>query len=119
MIKLISTAVVAVAVVIAGWHFEFGTQHNATFTVQSLDDQASGRSGHQYLVFTTNGDVYKNTDSWLHGKTDSSQVQAMLQPGRTYTCPVYGFRFFLFSSYPDILDGCKDVTPARAVRTHA
>lgn len=113
MIKLAIGAVIAVVLAVVGWHFEYGTQRTVTFTVKSLDDQNSGRS-HKYLVFTTTGDVYQNTDSWLHGKTDSSRVQALFTPGHAYQCPVYGYRAFWSSSYPDILDGCKDVTPAAA-----
>lgn len=109
---LTGIAVVVMALLaIPFWHFEYGTQHNVTFTVKSLDDQSTGKSGHQYLVFTTDGRVYKDTDAWLHGKTDSSNIYAWLTPGHTYTCPVYGYRVFWMSSYPDILDGCHDITP--------
>lgn len=105
----IAAAVLALIIAIPFWHYEYGTERTVTFTVKSLDDQATSKGGHQYLVFTTDGHVYKNTDSWLHGKTDSSDVQGMFTVGGTYTCPVFGFRVFVFSSYPDILDGCKQV----------
>jgi hypothetical protein len=106
----------ALAVVIFGswfWQMEYGTQHTVTFTVTQLDDQSTGSSGHKYLVFGKLADgrpvVFENTDAWLHGKTDSSDIQAALnqQVGKTITCPVYGYRNHLFSSYQDILDGCK------------
>lgn len=110
-------ALATLFVIIGGfmfWHYEYGTERSVTFTVRSLDDQTTynGKygSGHQYLIFTTDGQVYKNTDSWMHGKTDSSNVQAMFTVGDTYTCPIYGFRVFWMSSYPDILDGCKLVS---------
>lgn len=112
---LAATIAVLVVLLIAGiaaWHYEYGTERTVTFTVQSVDDQATGSSGHQYLVFTTAGQVYKDADAWLHGKTDSSNVYALLNhPGQTFRCPVYGFRIFWMSSYPDILDGCKQVAP--------
>lgn len=107
--KTFVSLVVAVALAAAafwGWHFEYGSERTVTFTISRLDDQSTG-SGHQYLVFTTAGKVYKNTDSVLHGKTDSSDVQARFQAGQTWRCPVYGYRVFVLSSYPDILDGCK------------
>lgn len=104
----IAVAVLLALLAIPFWHYEYGTQRTVTFTVKNLDDQSTSK-GHQYLVFTTAGQVYKNTDSFLHGKTDSSNVQAMFQVGGTYSCPVYGFRIFWMSSYPDILDGCKQV----------
>lgn len=111
--RLVKTIVAVPLIAIAGflfWHFEYGTEHTATFTVKSLDDQ-SGGSSHTYLIFTSDDHVYRDTDSWLHGKTDSSNVWGWLQAGHTYSCPVYGYRIFFFSSYPDILDGCTDVTP--------
>lgn len=114
MLRAIAALVVAALVgVLAyfGWNYEYGTEHNVTFTVKSLDDQASGSNGHKYLVFATDGTVYQDTDSWLHGKNDSSNIYAWLTLGHTYDCPVYGYRNFLASSYDDILDGCRDITP--------
>ena len=110
LLGAIAAVVVAVIAVVIGWHVEYGTERTVQFTVQSVDDQATSK-GHQYLVFTTAGQVYRDTDSILHGKTDSSNVYALLDhPGETFRCPVYGFRIFWMSSYPDILDGCKQVS---------
>ena len=123
----IAALVVFVAVVLGfwTWHVEYGTQKNVTFTVTGLDDQVSSSSGsisHKYLVFAAESggqtEVFEDTDSLLHGKTDSSNVWArFMQAGKgsVWTCPVYGFRIFLFSSYRDILDGCKlDSQPAQS-----
>lgn len=109
MIKTAIVVIVLVIVGILGWHMEYGTQHDVTFTISKMDDQA-GSNGHKYLIFTTANQVYEDSDSWLHGKTDSSQIWAEMSPGQTWTCPVYGFRSFWASSYPDILDGCKQVS---------
>jgi len=103
-------AVLAVILGTVLWQTEYGTEHNVTFTIKSLDDQASGNNSHKYLVFTTGGEVYEDTDSMLHDKTDSSNVYALFSPGQTWNCPVFGYRNTFFSSYPDILDGCKRVT---------
>jgi hypothetical protein len=112
--RIIAAAIVLVVIAIWSWHAEYGTERTVTFTVKSLDDQSQGSSGHKYLVFATDGQVYENTDSWPHGKTDSSSVQALFTVGGTYRCPVYGFRLFWASSYPDILDGCTQVTPGES-----
>jgi hypothetical protein len=109
----LGAAVIVGLVAYLGWHYEYGTEHNVTFTVKSLDDQSSG-SSHKYLVFTTNDTVYQDTDSFLHGKQDSSNIYAWLTVGDTYECPVYGYRNFFASSYEDILDGCRDITPGVA-----
>lgn len=110
-----AAAVIVLALIIGGIYYvyEHATQHTVTFTVKTLEDQPT-RNGHQYLVFTTDGSVYENVDARLHGKTDSSDLQAWLTVGHTYTCPVYGVRNTLASSYPNLLDGCTDVTKAHA-----
>ena len=118
VIVLGAAALAVVAAVVLGfidfWHTEYGTETTVTFTVKQLDDQSTS-SGHQYLVFTTDGRVFKNTDSTWHWKFDSSSVEAMLNDGDTYTCPVYGYRNPYNSQYQDLLDGCQQV-PATAAQ---
>jgi hypothetical protein len=104
-------ALLVAGILILGWQVEYGTEQTVTFTVKSLDDQSTGSSGHQYLVFTTDGTEYADTDSWPHGKTDSSDIYNWLTVGHKYRCPVYGWRNHITSSYEDILDGCRDITP--------
>lgn len=106
---VVIAALIAAAAVF-GWNYEYGTERTVTFTVKSLDDQSQGSQGHKYLVFAQDGQVYENTDSIFHGKTDSSRIQAWLTPGRTYRCPAFGKRVFWLSSYQDLLGGCTEVT---------
>lgn len=114
--------IVAAVLIIGGlgiWvsHAEYGTQQTVTFTVTGLDDQVSSSNGsisHKYLITTVRDagqktEVFEDTDSFFHGKFDSSDVWARFQTAGKYAiwrCPVYGFRIFLFSSYRNILDGC-------------
>lgn len=110
MVSILGVLAVLFALIIGGWTVEYGSERTVTFTITRLDDQASGNNGHKYLIFgTQNGQnvVYEDTDAWLHGKTDSSDIWANMQVGQTWTCPIYGYRIHLTSSYPDILDGCK------------
>ena len=108
-IGCIGAAVIFTLLAVFGWHMEYGTEHAVTFTISKLDDQSNGSNGHKYLIFTTDDRVFEDTDAWLHGKTDSSQIYAEMSAGQTWTCPVYGFRVLWMSSYPDILDGYKQV----------
>jgi hypothetical protein len=100
-----------------GWHFEYGTERTVTFKVTGLDDQGNYK-GHKYLVTATliGGDspgkieVFQDTDAYLHGKMDSSDVWARFVnagAGAVWRCPVYGYRLFISSSYRNILDGCE------------
>lgn len=56
----------------------------------------------RYLVFTT-GTTYQNVDSPFEGKTDSSDLQGHLVPGRTYRISAIGRRSPQWSQYPNIL----------------
>jgi len=108
-------------VVIAGlisfwtWDYQFGTETRVNLTVASKDDQARGSSGHQYLIFTRNadgspGETFKDTDSFWHGKYDSTDLYARLQPGQRYDCDVYGRRNHFTSNYRDLLS-CTRIQP--------
>lgn len=112
----------AAAVVVIGCiQMEWGTEHVVTMTVSQLDDQATG-SGHHYLVFAGNvgtshqPTVFEDTDAWLHGKSNSSDLWFALQtfmrsrrfPAKTLRCDVYGYRNHLWSSYEDVL-WCRTV----------
>lgn len=109
VVTIVVLAVLAVLGLIAFWtySYQFGSEQTVALTVNRLDDQATGSSGHKYLVFTTRADgtaeVFQNTDSFFHGKWNSSDVQAGLKPGTKYACDVYGHRHPVLSQYRIIL----------------
>lgn len=55
-----------------------------------------------YLVYTDKG-VYKNADSLLYFKFDSSDLYNELEPGMTCDLDVYWFRVPFFSMYENIV----------------
>lgn len=73
-----------------------------TITVTSVDDQATGRNGHQYLIFTPEG-VFKDTDNIWLGKFNSSDLYNQLSELGKFTCRVHGVRQHLTSNYPDLM----------------
>ncbi len=92
-----------------------GSTKAVTFTVsekervvQSNGDSVSSR----YLVYTNTG-VYENTDSFLFGKFNSSDVHGQLKVGKRYKCTVAGWRIPFFSCYPNIVGVTQlaDVAP--------
>lgn len=63
-------------------------------------------NGSKYLIYTSGG-VYENTDSFLFGKFNASDVYNNIEPGKKYRFTVAGWRIPFFSSYQNIVD----VTP--------
>ena len=61
----------------------------------------------KYLVFGDDEDgeslVFENTDVWLRGKTNSSNIQGQLKEGHKYTITVVGFRISLMDCYENII----------------
>jgi hypothetical protein len=60
-----------------------------------------------YLVFAEEG-TFKNEDSFLFLKFNSSDVQGSLEEGKTYKIKVAGWRIPIMSSYENIIEICKD-----------
>lgn len=56
----------------------------------------------KYMVFTTD-EVFQNTDNYVFGKFDSSDVQNKLMVGNSYQVKVVGWRVPLFSWYRNII----------------
>lgn len=100
----------------AAFDLSYQSQKEAvTFTVTDKEVVVSG-SGESisstYLVFTQKKDgkeeVFANSDSWLSGKYNSSDIQGHLKEGQTYTADAIGFRNNFWSVYRN-LTNVKDV----------
>lgn len=116
-IVVAAAAVLAVIGGLIAWaiQYEYGSQATLTFKITQVTNIATGSNGHEYDVYTSNNDVLANSDSLMHGKFDSANVQSWLTNhiGQVVECPTYGYRIFVLSSKKIILDGCK-VAPAGA-----
>ena len=92
--------------------YNYGTMEDVTITVDQLRTKLSNNDGElveKYLVSGTYPDgkqeVFENTDSTLHWKFNSSDVQLIeLKQGHTYNAKVYGFRVPFLSWYRNIAD---------------
>jgi hypothetical protein len=56
-----------------------------------------------YMVFTDKG-VFKNTDSLLWFKFDSSDVQSILMQNKKVRVKHAGYRIPFFSAYPNVIE---------------
>ena len=94
--------VLLLAVVIYPIWNRFVSQGEVTMTVTSTD-----RVKDKWMVLGVNADgesvALENSDSLTHLKFNSSDLQAGIQVGKTYTFRTAGIRNPLFSMYPNIL----------------
>ncbi len=81
-----------------------------TVTITEKIIKNSNKSS-RYLVYTRkeNGKikVFENTDLFLIGKFDSSDIQARLKVGSKYVLRTRGYRFPMLSMYENIVTASK------------
>lgn len=81
------------------------TQADVSITVKDKERITQGENS-RYLVWSEEGEVYENTDYWLLGKFNSSDLYGELEEGKTYECHVAGLRIPIFSKYRNLIK-CK------------
>lgn len=84
------------------------TEYTITITDKERIYEGSGDgSSSKYLVFgdDENGDslVFENTDCFIRGKWNSSNLQGKMKEGNTYKITVVGYRVPFFSMYQNII----------------
>ena len=84
------------------------TEYTITVTDKERIYEGSGdTSSSKYLVFCDddNGNslVFENTDCFIRGKWNSSNIQGQLKEGNTYKVTVVGYRVPFFSMYQNII----------------
>lgn len=80
----------------------YTTVDYTTITIKEKERITDGMDSY-YLIFTEN-EVFKNEDSFLMWKFDSSDIYNQLNVGQTYNVKVNWFRVPLLSSYRNILE---------------
>ena len=84
------------------------TKYTITITdKERIYTGSSGSSSSKYLIFgdDQNGNslVFENTDCFIRGKWNSSNIQGQLKVGNTYKITVVGYRIAFFSMYQNII----------------
>ena len=98
---------ILVVVLLCSFAYVFGTEAEKEITVKKLTHKIKTSSSGQkdeWQVHTTDGDVYKVTDTLFRGRFDSSSLMAQLTEGQTYRIKYYGWRIPFLSEYPNILE---------------
>ena len=91
----------------------FNSTRDVTARVNKTGQTCTSGNKCTNLVYTDKG-TFKNSDSLLAGKFNSSDVTGMLCPGGTYELKVRGYRVGLLSMWPNILKVEKVVSPPPA-----
>ena len=107
----VAIMIVVILVLSIGYEaiFSFNdTEYTITVTDKERIYKGSGdTSSSKYLVFgdDDNGNslVFENTDCFIRGKWNSSNIQGQLKEGNTYKVTVVGYRVSLFSMYQNII----------------
>ena len=107
MQKVTIIAVVLLVIVAVGIEVAMSfNDHTYTITITDKE-RVNVENDSKYLVFgkTANGEiiVLENTDTFIRGKFNSSNIYGQIEIGQTYTFTVIGFRFPLFSTYENII----------------
>ena len=114
MKRKIFVVIIMIAVVLGlliGYQVMFSfndTDYKITVTDKERIYEGSGdTSSSKYLVFgdDENGNalVFENTDCFVRGKWNSSNIQGQLKEGNTYKITVVGYRIPFFSMYQNII----------------
>lgn len=107
---VVSGVAVLVALCLIGMGVIRGSAKHVTFTVQEKTVVAtSSDNGHEYQIFSTDGQVFADKDSFSFFKFDSSNVYGQLQVGHTYDCLVTGWRIPILSVKNNIIR-CTEVS---------
>lgn len=81
-------------------------EKNIVVTVTDKDVKVKNNDS-KYLIYTKDKDnnvqVLEITDSILRRRFNSSDVYAVIEPGKTYKFTTVGYRIPIFSMYPNIL----------------
>ena len=107
----VAIMIVVILVLSIGYEaiFSFNdTEYTITVTDKERIYEGSGdTSSSKYLVFgdDDNGNslVFENTDCFIRGKWNSSNIQGQLKEGNTYKVTVVGYRVSFFSMYQNII----------------
>lgn len=106
-----AVALVIVIVIASVWTSYMHSTRDVTVRVNKTGQTCTSGKSCTNLVYTSGG-TFKNSDSLLAGKFNSSDVTGALCPGGVYKLKVRGWRVGFLSMWPNVLKVEAVVTPA-------
>lgn len=101
---LAAMAIAGIAIPVSAAGSNYFHHSDVTFTVKDKGRVCdSGNSSCYYLIYTDKG-TFKDSDSLMNGKFNSSDVYGSITVGKTYNATVYGWRNGFLSMYKNIVD---------------
>jgi len=100
MTKITASAAVLTVLFLAWFTLPYWSSREVTATV--VDKARITVEDRGYYLIYTEDRVFKNKDCLVCWKFNSSNIYGELRKGQTYTLKFYGFRFPIFSWYPNI-----------------
>jgi len=105
-IKLIIAALLFAVIVGIPMSANVWSVDHVTFTVNKAERITKGDSSY-YLVFTDKGE-FKNVDSFLNWKWNSSEIYGNMEKGKQFKCSKNWWRVEFLSMYENLIT-CSEV----------
>ncbi len=95
--QLMAIIIIGAIILVVNVFYQYGTVNTIDFIAVNKE-----RIETKYLIFTKN-ETFKNTDTILHLKFNSSDVYRSIKKGKAYKAKIYGWRVPFLSMYRNIL----------------
>lgn len=90
--------------------YSLGTRRKVVFTVKEKGTLTHGYSNDRngtvytnFMIYTKDNRAFKNVNSFWFWKWRSTELQAQMKVGKTYSALIYGWRIGAFNIYPNIV----------------
>lgn len=98
-------AIVGLLILAGSLYASYSHEQTVFVKVCSKEAVATGKGGHEYRVYTSNG-TYVVKDHFIDGtRFNSADVYGRIQSGHDYALTVYGWRIGFLSMFQNVIGG--------------
>lgn len=103
--KIIAAVIIlGIILVIAHPFIVWSTEESVDITIKEKWIKSYDATSQKYLIASTDGEVFENTDEIFYLKFNSSDVYAQIDVGKTYEAKVIRWRIPFFGWYRNIIE---------------